>query len=435
MLGTSQNCSLNYCIVEYANTGIPIVSGASNHTLNGCIVRKSGSCGMYLLHAHHINIFRTSVVENGNTGIVIDTSDYITLDKRCFICNNGGDGIDISITYPTIHNTVISNNAGSGVVLSDNTTLIDMQNCEIRENHQWGINWGNKANGTVSYSNIIGNDYNGIIVSQGASCTANYNNIYFNGALGNSEVLISTEGLYMSQTVPAHTSNIRSNYWYAPLMIKKMHFQGGTAATNWSGYDVYDEKDCRRFSTATSNVDTLVTFTPDFPYALQTEMSNGIGSSLAMWVNVPEVSCWLEDDQLTCTDTSGVVGARYNWWGQITSVDTLIYQRVNGTVDYSGFQTSYISNAGISNQLPVANAGPNQDSINIGTLVTLNGSGSFDPDTDLIYYHWAQALTNPIHLALSDFTVSCPTFTTDRGGEYVFILTVNDGMGTSTQIQ
>jgi len=44
----------------------------------------------------------------------------------------------------------------------------------------------------------------------------------------------------------------------------------------------------------------------------------------------------------------------------------------------------------VNNQAPLSDAGSDQLNIDAGTLVTLDGSGSYDPDGDSIGYHWNQ---------------------------------------------
>ncbi|TAJ96319.1 MAG: hypothetical protein EPO39_20255, partial [Candidatus Manganitrophaceae bacterium] len=87
--------------------------------------------------------------------------------------------------------------------------------------------------------------------------------------------------------------------------------------------------------------------------------------------------------------------------------------------------------AAIPNAAPTANAGPDQ-TVQKGNVVTLDGSGSFDPDGDALTYTWSfvsipagsgATLTNPA-------TIS-PTFTADRSGDYVIRLIVNDGLADS----
>lgn len=82
------------------------------------------------------------------------------------------------------------------------------------------------------------------------------------------------------------------------------------------------------------------------------------------------------------------------------------------------------------NQKPVAKAGSDLLA-NEGAIVTLDGSGSSDPDHDALTYKW----TVPAGITLSSATVAKPTFTapevqTDK--TYNFTLTVNDGSENST---
>jgi len=78
------------------------------------------------------------------------------------------------------------------------------------------------------------------------------------------------------------------------------------------------------------------------------------------------------------------------------------------------------------NSPPTANAGPDQPDVEVGGLVTLDGSGSDDPDNDTITYSWS-FVSGPLTVELSDPTIVNPTFTAPMVGEYVFRLIVNDG--------
>ncbi|NBT39198.1 MAG: autotransporter domain-containing protein [Alphaproteobacteria bacterium] len=88
------------------------------------------------------------------------------------------------------------------------------------------------------------------------------------------------------------------------------------------------------------------------------------------------------------------------------------------------------------NRLPIADAGQNQ-TVEMGTVVTLDGTESFDRDGQDLSYNWSQVSGS--HVVLSDHTLAQPTFTApmltadQQDQEVVFRLVVNDGVGDSGQ--
>ncbi|EXI66571.1 MAG: Cell wall-associated polypeptide CWBP200 [Candidatus Accumulibacter adjunctus] len=79
------------------------------------------------------------------------------------------------------------------------------------------------------------------------------------------------------------------------------------------------------------------------------------------------------------------------------------------------------------NSRPIANAGPDQ-SVRVGTLVTLNGGHSTDVDGDPLTYTWQLASVPPGSGAtLSNPNTVNPTLLIDQPGSYLIALTVSDG--------
>ena len=108
-----------------------------------------------------------------------------------------------------------------------------------------------------------------------------------------------------------------------------------------------------------------------------------------------------------------------------TVVFTLTVSDGNGGTD-TDTVTITINNV-VANQPPTADAGSGQ-TVNEGATVTLDGSGSSDPDNDPLSYSWESDGTPQITLAGQAPTFTAPQVGTS-GGTVVFTLTVSDGNG------
>ncbi len=217
--------------------------------------------------------------------------------------------------------------------------------------------------------------------------------------------------------------------------------------------------------TLSDNQNINPTFTPIFSgvYTFQLIVSDGKDNSLLDTVNiivnqpntVPTANAG--SDQTVNTGTlvtlngSGSSDADGNYltytWTQIagTNVTLSNNQSINPTFTpiFSGVYTfQLIVNDGTDNSLPdivniilnqpntvpTANAGIDQ-TINTGTKVTMDGSGSSDADGDSLTYTWAQTAGTTV--TLSDTHSMSPTFTPIVSGVYTFQLIVNDGTDNS----
>lgn len=80
---------------------------------------------------------------------------------------------------------------------------------------------------------------------------------------------------------------------------------------------------------------------------------------------------------------------------------------------------------------PIANAGPDQ-TVRQGNLVTLNGSGSIDPEngTSPLTFQWNQSAGPSV--TLTGGTTATPGFTPTTVGSYQFDLIVNNGQESSS---
>jgi PKD repeat protein len=85
-------------------------------------------------------------------------------------------------------------------------------------------------------------------------------------------------------------------------------------------------------------------------------------------------------------------------------------------------------NTVIPNRAPDAVATASPTTVYRGTLVTLNGSGSTDPDLDSLTYAW----TGPSGITITGASSSAASFSTNTLGTYTFTLTVSDGALSDT---
>ena len=85
-----------------------------------------------------------------------------------------------------------------------------------------------------------------------------------------------------------------------------------------------------------------------------------------------------------------------------------------------------------TNSPPAANAGADQVNVLVGTVVTLDGTQSADPDEQPISYRWALLAKPETSTAgLADDETATPTLVPDVPGDYVAQLIVNDGFADS----
>ncbi len=120
-------------------------------------------------------------------------------------------------------------------------------------------------------------------------------------------------------------------------------------------------------------------------------------------------------------------------WDHAT--DTIVYSKATQyenniwSTDIHGNETQ-LTHFGFTNRPPIAHAGSDQI-VRLNSWVTLDASGSKDPDNgpSALKYLWGQ--TTGMELNLSSPLVVKPNFQASAKGSYTFILVVNDGFNVS----
>ncbi len=132
-------------------------------------------------------------------------------------------------------------------------------------------------------------------------------------------------------------------------------------------------------------------------------------------------------DWLTATKTnSNTLTVSYD---ENTSVDERSADIIISGSNVDSKTINFLQEGKWQNRNPIANAGTDQ-AVNEGDLVALDGTGSNDPDNDVITYHWS----TPTGIMLSSENDAKPTFTSPEvknDSILTFYLTVNDGILSS----
>ncbi len=121
------------------------------------------------------------------------------------------------------------------------------------------------------------------------------------------------------------------------------------------------------------------------------------------------------------------------------NINRIVYRHADTAVrdahDLERSESEFLPDDG-TNQPPNAVAAADSSAVNVGTLVTLSGSGSSDPDNgpNPLSYNWSQDGANPESVTLTDASGDNMdvSFTPTVAGSYSFTLTVTDGSATDT---
>jgi len=126
------------------------------------------------------------------------------------------------------------------------------------------------------------------------------------------------------------------------------------------------------------------------------------------------------------TNSDGSGGFKYQFKGMIDELR--IYNRALSETET---QELYNDGSTTTNTPPVANAGPDQAVIYVGSTIQLDGSQSYDADGDSITYKWILVSKPEGSTAeISDLLSPSPTFVADIHGNYSIVLVVSDESGS-----
>ncbi len=395
---SSEKSLLKYCKIEYGGGklvnsnyyGGGIYNKADDLKISYCFFENNtadsggGIANSGILELDYCT-FKNNLAKGG--GGILNNKGMVTI-YHCLIsnnqCTNVGGGIGLDGGSAAILDSIIRDNVcnylGGGIYSYDGPTFIS--NCKITNNTQTGT--------------LSGDGGGGIANSYGGRLTIEFSLINNNSAAGKGGGIWTSGKLHVKTTTISNNSNYGihgDSFEYTSII----------------------------YSSITNNTAGGIKGNPH-----KIEYSNLDNSNYNLYL-------------LTSSD----IDAPNNWWGETDTnlINQSIYDFNDdfelGKVNYLPILTSSIniSNKSTRNQAPTARAGADQN-VAIYQKVILNGSSSFDPDSNPLNFKWSfgdGTYPDSDHDGIPDYKegVSSPSIVShiyNKTGDYTVTLTVSDGL-------
>ena len=354
----------------------------------------------------------TVTFENGETSEAVVTGFTITggfgtflqaefVDRDIII----GGGVYCFNSSPTIEKNIIINN--------NNETALQSLNIE-----GWGAGIGCFLSGATINHNIIKNNSatlgGGVLATVGDAKITN-NLIYNNSAIAGGGVLLLDGSLINNTIVNNSASDSGGNAYF----VSYQEFGPCTALSNIISYahgsgSIFREGSIPEDRIEFNNIWDDVTGNIFMP-ATKTKDARGNIYQDPLFVNLQANDYRLQMDSpcINAGDPNCIIeSVEKDMYGN----DRLIHGRVDiGAAEFDG------------NLRPVADAGDDQSLDELPEFVTLEASGSYDPDGNKnLTYHWSQV--SGISVILKDANTPTASFSPTDYGAYTFELVISDGL-------
>ncbi|MDY0286432.1 MAG: LamG-like jellyroll fold domain-containing protein [Bacteroidales bacterium] len=344
---TIYTTSINGIAISDCGDAISIYNG--HLTINSGIVSNANGHGLKIDDAS-ATITNVNIYNSSSNGLVLQNNANLIGDALSSI-GSGGYGVEVlNAGAVSIDNSYILSNCFFGVHCTN--TDIELENCSISDNEN-GLYFIN-SNPAISYCCIVENGIYGfhIINSSGeftnctissvmpflvenASPVVNYNNFNYIFKIIQEDIYLHVVQSGSSSVESISIPVLKDNTWlfgsfYSWNDAYDLHNTAGKILRNFR-YSGTDSWYCCNLTSSTNKL-------------LQ------VGGSLpnqGYYITLTKIKTEFSD-VLFSTNTTGIINAQFNYWGQMNDLDALIYQSVPNTVDYSNFFSNPIDSAGCS---------------------------------------------------------------------------------------
>jgi len=371
----SQNSNLQYTEIYYAYQGLHI--NGKLLTWNNGLISECGDYGIRVENSYSetTSINDVTIFENTSYGLKVETNGIINgtgilvssngshgfwFDGtsnatfiNCRSVSNDGNGIYIESSSPDFTNTYINSNGLNGIKVEGASSDPAFDHCSIENNDEYGFCFYDGSTGLVEYSEILYNYDFGIFVVDNSLPTFNYCNIFDNCPgfqvitedIPTGELYLNYEGYSDFYTIlfpvdkidQIHVSGYGDHDNSNDDYLFRVYEFGGSSIYEYSNQNSYYDTNFNLWANITSSATSN-----------QLRVYLDIYSVYSYWGRVSEIKYDPIQGQFVLGNSSGVVDAQHNWWGQITGVDELIVQSVPGTINYETMETEPVASAGAS---------------------------------------------------------------------------------------
>ncbi|MDP4283530.1 MAG: right-handed parallel beta-helix repeat-containing protein [Bacteroidota bacterium] len=432
---TIQNCDFNYAGIDaiHGDWGAP----ANNLIVSNCSFNHSNNCGIDLTSDYNQAVFQNNNVRNsgiipfmmssgGGASQGMNVQGQGNNIAYNIVDSSGYNGIRFWGNNAIVQNNFINNSClllkdGGGIYTYNgypNTIQTGMKvlnNIVLNSTTDAGIYLDDKSNGIEVSGNTVGNCNTGIYLHNNHEISVHNNTIYNSSNTG---LLIDT----YDASVTLANIDIRNNIF----------FERNTTPNNRAAHFYL----LNGTMPSTFTLDNNYYARPiDDNLTIETHFGGYNDITLAGWRSLSGRDVNSKKSPKTITDVNDL---RFEY--NATSSSKTVALDANyidvtgksypGSITLAPFTSSVlIRNGPITNQLPVANAGPDQTVLLPISVDTLKGSGT-DSDGNISSYNWNK-ISGPSVGSITTATSAATTVTGLVQGIYQFELTVTDNAGAT----
>lgn len=373
---TIYTTTLNNSIIENCN-GYGLLHQAGTIMINGLTILECGEYGFKALTGTDINAANLTVSNSGQEGMWIESTNTASF-TNCKVVSSGLDGIRIKTDNPQFTNCFISNSGYTGVLVTGSSSSPTMSYCTIENNNGNGIYFDDGSTGNLSYCNINNNDKIGVVAVNNSIPNITSSNIT-NNNLDTTTIFVPSGTLYSF-----HDDGPSSK---SALFSVRLPIIAGLTAIEITVHPFnYSSHPCVPSSGVEDEFGRVLSNVAIAPSSISTILNASTYGQIRTWSSFCNSSSQITRGNIKvnkirqggnryklglATDNStGLINAEYNYWGQVSGVNDRIYQRNPSTALFSNFLVSEILDAGcnLPNDVPIV------DLINPSSLL-------IDPDS------------------------------------------------------